>query len=272
MHCRRVCRFVPHASHSNNQWDTSSFFPDWHSWHLSFLGSPHHRPLSIIRGAVPPLNIIILHLRVLIATFKHRDSLPFSFSSRKVANLGLVLSSHVHSSSINLIAQVSNITLIYTLDRPRTSPAPTPHHPNDLRHSCSFIMHNPPHSIASIAAILKILPSYNGLDSILNQNAVHLTLASQATGTASASTSKDALGWCSPTPKRCARPVVGSGSIPLACGGSPKPQLHSLTPIPPKIATVVERICYSPLQLIRGTSVAMHPKPVTLASPDALPS
>ena len=96
-----------------------------------------------IRGAVPPLNIIILRLRVLLATSKHHDSLPFSFSSHKVAILGLVLSSHVHSSSINLIAQVSNITLIYTLDRPRTSPAPTPHHPNDLRHSCSFIIHTP---------------------------------------------------------------------------------------------------------------------------------
>ncbi len=195
MYRRRVCRFVPHASHSNNQWGTSSIFPLLTLLHLlSSLGCPRHRPLSIIRGAVPPLNIIILCLRVLLATPKHRHSLPFSFSSRKVANLGLVLSSHAHSSSINLFAQVSNIALISTLDRLRTSSAPTPHHLNDVRHSCSFIIHDPPHSIASIAAILKILPSYNGLDSILNQKAAHLTLASQATGTAFASISKDALG------------------------------------------------------------------------------
>ena len=137
----------------------------------------------------PPLNIIMIRLRVLLATSKHCDSIHFSFSSHKAANLGLVLSSHVRSSSINLFAQISNFTLISTLDRPRTSLAPTPHHRNDLRHSCSFIIHVPPHSIASIAATLQILSSYNGVDSILNQNAAHLTLASQATGTVSASIS-----------------------------------------------------------------------------------
>ena len=93
-----------------------------------------------------------------------------------------------------LFAQVSNITLISALDRPRTSSVPTPFHPNDLRHSCSFIIRDPPHSIASTAATLKILPSYNGVDNILNQKAAHLTLANQATGIASAYISNDALG------------------------------------------------------------------------------
>ena len=124
MHRRRGWHSVHHASHSNNQWNTSSTFPDWHSRHiLSSLGSPRHRPLSIIRGAVPPLNIIITRLWLLLATSKHRDSLPFSFSSRKIANLGLVLSSHAHSSSIILFAQVSNMALTSPLDRPRTSSA-----------------------------------------------------------------------------------------------------------------------------------------------------
>ena len=105
----------------------------------------------------PTLNIIIIHLRVLLATAKHHDPIPFSFSSRKVANLGLVLSSLIHSSLINLFAQVSNITLISGY-RPRTSSAPTLHHPNHLRHSCSFIINVPPCSIVSIAATLKIPP------------------------------------------------------------------------------------------------------------------
>ena len=53
-----------------------------------------------------------------------------------------------------------------------------------------------------------------------NQNAAHQT------GTASASISNDTLGWRNSTSKRCAKPVAGSGSILLACGGSPEPILH----------------------------------------------
>ena len=131
--------------------------PWLHSRHIpSSLGSPCHHPLSIIRGAVPPLNIIITCPWLLLATSQYHGSLPSLLVAAKLPTyVGLVLSSHAHLSSIILFAQVSDIALISPLDRQCTSSAPTPHHPNDLRHSCNLIINDPPHSIASIAATFK---------------------------------------------------------------------------------------------------------------------
>ena len=116
---------------------------------------------------------------------------------------------------------------LHYVDRARTSTAPTPHHPKNLRLSHSFIIRDPPHSIASNTAPLRILPPYNGLDNTSNQNATHLTSLAKQQEKHQPPSVTTPLGGINPHQKRDTVPIAGSKSTPSTYGGSPKSLLHS---------------------------------------------
>ena len=126
--------------------------PNRHSWHLhSSLGSACHRPLSILRG--------LSHLSTssfVSESYWLRQSIVIQYHFLLVAS----------KLPINLFAQVSNITLISTLDRPCTSSAPTRTTPPKWLEAL-LQLHNPcPSTLYNFhcSHCSQILPLYNVLD------------------------------------------------------------------------------------------------------------
>ena len=107
------CRLsVSHLKHCSSQWSQSStsFIP--HSLHnLSSLGTPFHLPVSICKGADPPLNVISILLWLFSCTFQHLPLRPFTNTEFKTQSLGLLPRPSTQSFSIHLHAILLSISL-----------------------------------------------------------------------------------------------------------------------------------------------------------------